>query len=738
MADKHIPELLSPAGSEEALRAALAGGADAVYFGGSAFSNRMRAKNFAGETIRDAIKLCHSVGAAAHITVNTRVSDRELDGVLAFAETILGGKEDERADALIVADLGVASSIKAAFPHAVLHGSTQTSMMSPDDCRALEELGFSRLVVPREMSLDEIRALVDKSPIEIEMFIHGAHCVSCSGQCLMSYVMGGRSGNRGECAQPCRLPYRMTDGSRQVGGDYPLSLADMMLGGHIPEIIGSGVASLKIEGRLKSPSYVYGVTSIYRRLLDEGRRATKEETKALEDLFTRGFTDGYFVSRYGTMGGVKSSEKQINASAVQREISQAFSARQSDFRAKQKGKTSDATPVKARFELKSGSPAVFELYCGEYVGRAVGAVPSPSTGNPITADSAAKNLTKLGGSGFSLSSDDIEFSLDGGLWMPLSALNALRRDAADALAAQLGEKKKEENSEDKNKEKRSTERPSSDKSGRTEKKRETVAEIFSLALFLADVEENERAARLEEFAEKFDRLYIPLGDCENTAVKQAARCEKISAVLPLLTGKDLEEKLKAVYGYGIRRALCHTAGQLRLVRSLGFDGDISFRGNVTNSEAADVYASLGASSVVLSPEVTLAAARGITASVCAQTGLIVYGRIPVMHLSRCIISGGNCKKGNRGGRYVGAKPHVCAGELCDRLGEKFPVVANSDCTNVIYNSTPIWMGDRPEDIAPGRNAGASVFLFTVENIKEAEDVLRAYRAGEKRSGRRIQ
>ena len=183
---KKLPELLAPAGSEDALRAALAGGADAVYFGGSAFSNRMRAKNFTDEGLTEAIRLAHAAGAAAHITVNTRVRDREMDDALRLAERILGGKPEERADALIMADLGLAEEIRKRWPHAVFHASTQTSLGSAADSIELRKRGFSRLVLPREMDREEIASLCG-GPLEIEIFIHGAHCVSLSGQCLLSY-----------------------------------------------------------------------------------------------------------------------------------------------------------------------------------------------------------------------------------------------------------------------------------------------------------------------------------------------------------------------------------------------------------------------------------------------------------------------------------------------------------------------------------------------------------------------
>lgn len=722
-----IPELLSPAGNEDSLRAALAGGADAVYFGGSEFSNRMRAKNFTRDSIRSAVKLCHSCGAAAHITVNTRVREREIDDVLSFAEVILGGAEDERADALIVADLGVSRLIKSEFPHAVLHASTQTSMASAADCAELERLGFSRLVVPRELSFGEIAALADTSPIEIEMFIHGAHCVSCSGQCLLSFVMGGRSGNRGECAQPCRLPYSMTADGRSVGGAYPLSMADMYLGGHMTEIISSRVSSLKIEGRLKSPAYVYGVTQIYRRLLDEQRDATEKERRALEDLFTRGFTDGYFTSRYGAMAGGRSLEAERRRN-IQKDISLALSERKRVFSEKPRERRG-GLPVTARFTLRAGEPARLELSCGDAVSTAVGEIPAAATGAPLAAQSAAKNISKLGASRFVLSPEDIEFDMDDGLWMPVSAINELRRRAVAELESRVAAKNPTTwvNSVNpanpvnltKPKEKCST---------------AAVAKIASLALLMRG------GGSFDELLRPLARVYVQSGDA-SAAIKQAgSERGKICATLPLLLSDEETEKLLGeLDSLGIVRVMCHTLGQVRLARQRGMTADVSFRANITNPYAAAVYADAGAAVVTLSPELSIGAARSIAAKGLCGVSLIGFGRLPVMHLSRCVISGGVCKKGNLGGRVScgSAKPHACTGELRDRMGETFPVIGARDCTNTVYNSAVTWMGDRADELTLGGYAESVMFMFVDETVADAADVILAYSAREKRVGRRI-
>ena len=281
-AKKPLPELLSPCGSLHALNAAVEGGADAVYFGGTVFNARMNAKNFDRSDILSAVGYCHENGVKAYVTLNTQIYDRELKSALDHAAFLY----ESGVDALITADMGLSSLIKKHIPDFELHASTQATVHNLAGAEKLYDFGFSRVVGAREMDLDNIRTLCS-SRAEIEMFVHGAICVSVSGQCLMSAMLGGRSGNRGQCAQPCRMCYN---------GEYPLSIKDMCLASHIPSLIDAGVSSLKIEGRMKSPSYVYGVTKIYRRLLDEKRSATRDEINELQRLFSRsGFTDGYFT-----------------------------------------------------------------------------------------------------------------------------------------------------------------------------------------------------------------------------------------------------------------------------------------------------------------------------------------------------------------------------------------------------------------------------------------------------------
>ena len=323
----HKPELLAPAGSPEALNAALLGGADAIYFGGADFNARINASNFSTEAIADAVKKCHEKGVRAYVTLNTLVLEREYKNALEF----VGRLWECKVDALIVADLGLISRIRQAFPDFELHASTQMGVHSSDGARTLCDMGFKRVVVARELSKENIQSIVDTG-VEVEMFCHGALCVCHSGQCLFSSLVGGRSGNRGLCAQPCRLPYN---------GSYPLSLKDNCLAGHVREILKSGVASLKIEGRMKSPDYVYAVTSAWRGLIDGEIDATAKEIKEMEKIFSRGgFTDGYYTHRLGAdMLGIR-SEKDKDAT---RRISQ----RMTDLSPKRE-------PIVIRNRIKNG------------------------------------------------------------------------------------------------------------------------------------------------------------------------------------------------------------------------------------------------------------------------------------------------------------------------------------------------------------------------------------------------
>ena len=400
-----LPELLSPAGSPEAFEAAIDGGADAIYVGGASFNARINAQNFSDEALAKAVRLAHLYGVKVYQTINIMVHGRELTELIRAAER----SAEIGVDAFIVSDLGAASLIHAHLPEMPLHASTQMSIHNSDGARLLADYGFSRVVPARELSKENIRSLVENNPLEVEIFIHGAMCVSHSGQCLFSSLVGGRSGNRGLCAQPCRLPYSCAD--QRVGDKYPLSLKDMSLAGHVKEIIDSGVASLKIEGRMKSPEYVRGVTRIWRRLLDDGKNATADDIEELSDLFSRGgFSDGYYTERIDKkMLGVRSEEDKK-------------ASREADKFVKIQRKV----PLDMSVSILAGSPSKLTLSCNGKTVSVCGEMPQAAINAPINEDTVKKCMSKLGDTCFSIRSLDID--LDSGLMMPISLLNALRRD----------------------------------------------------------------------------------------------------------------------------------------------------------------------------------------------------------------------------------------------------------------------------------------------------------------------
>ncbi len=291
------PELLCPVGGKDTLDAALRGGADAVYFGTKEFNARMNAKNFSDSEVVEALKRCHDCGTRVYITFNTLLTDRNLAPALEQISFLY----QSGCDALILADRGLARLVREYFPDLEIHASTQMSGHNLSAAKALSQDGFSRMVVARETNRENLAYLCSTSPIEIELFVHGAICASHSGQCLMSSMIGDRSGNRGQCAQPCRLPFN---------GSYPISFKDLSLARHVREILNMGVASLKIEGRMKSPAYVYTTSRIWRTLLDEERDATDGEMESLAGIFSRsGFTDGYFTGKISSqMLGVRTQE----------------------------------------------------------------------------------------------------------------------------------------------------------------------------------------------------------------------------------------------------------------------------------------------------------------------------------------------------------------------------------------------------------------------------------------------
>ncbi len=662
MSDKRIqplPELLCPAGSPEALDAAIEGGADAVYLGGTTFNARMNAHNFGGDALRSAVLRAHSYGVKVYLTLNTLVSDREIPAALAAAEEAANAG----VDALIVADLGVAAALHRTFPTLELHASTQASSHNSLSAEALKEIGFSRIVVARETPAADLFETVKNSPLEIEMFIHGALCVSHSGQCLFSSLVGGRSGNRGECAQPCRLPFACKKG----GNSYPLSLKDLSLAAHVPALVESGVASLKIEGRMKAPEYVRDTARIWRRLLDERRAATPDEMRELASIFSRGgFTDGYYREKIDSkMLGVRSEDDKSASRTLA-----AF------------GGITRKIPLDFAIRMKENEPLTLTVSDKTRSISVAGDLPQAALTAPLTAEHLERNLSKLGGTPYSIASFTVE--MDNGLMLPVSRLNDLRRRAIAEWESHLTPQKIE-------------------KAPYVMQKSQNVCKKERSARFYSP-EQITPSAR-----EFFDRIYLPLG-------KETDKCDGV-VLPPVIFERDrkaVAEMLMRAVAKGVRYALVGNVGHVELVKDAGLVPVGDFRFNVTNCESVCVLEDMGIPSVILSPELTLPQARDIK----GDTSLIVYGRIPLMTVEKCVIKEiadcDTCAKN--------------AAILTDRRGVRFPVLREWEHRNVIYNSLPTSMSDRQDQLAKAGIPNQH-FIFSTETPDEVDEVIKLWKKG---------
>lgn len=655
------PELLAPAGSFDALCAAIEGGADAVYMGGVAFNARINAKNFTPDEMRRAIALAHTYGVKVYIAANTLIYDREKESFIRAAEdAYLAG-----ADALILADLGCASLIKQRVP-IELHASTQMSGHSVAASRELARLGFSRMVCAREMSCEDLRAFTRLSKIEAEVFVHGALCVCHSGQCLFSSLVGQRSGNRGECAQPCRLPYKTGRGE-----GYPLSLKDLSLAEHIPELCDMGVASFKIEGRMKSPEYVRDVTRIWRRLIDERRAASRDEMRELAEIFSRqGFTDGYFVGKIDRkMLGVRKEENKENSRNLQK------------FE-----KIERKIPVKMEFSMCAGEPAALKISCASrgVSAEVRGDIPEVAHTRPLDADSVRKSLSKLGATSFC--AENIDVDIKGELILPISSLNALRRAAVEALEARLIENYSARSENDF--------KP-------IEEKQDIVSDKTVTSAFFA-----EPASATDTAREYFDIIYLPLEKYDGST-----NGISMPAVVFDSEMGEVERMLDSARELGSKHILVQNIAQFELAKKYGFEIHASMRLNACNSDTVHELLRLGAREVLLSPELTLAQLRDMPrgATVCA------YGRIPLMITEKCVSKEIADCRACEAGRV----------ELVDRRSVRFPVLKAFGHRSEIYNSVPIYMADRMSDLPRGDRMGRH-FIFSVESAAEVDRVIYAY------------
>ena len=664
-------EILAPVGNEEMLRAAVFSGADAVYLGFSGFNARTSANNFDADTLKDAVRFCHARGVAVHVALNTTVYGGELPALEAAIRAVAASG----ADAVICQDLAVATLIGRIAPQLPRHGSTQMSVHSLQGALELKELGFTRVVLARELSLPEVEHITKHCGIETECFVHGALCMCVSGQCYMSAFLGGRSGNRGSCAGPCRLPFEanaLPEG--KPGRLHHLSLKDNSVIDKLDRLQALGVASAKIEGRLRTPEYVAAAVSACLA----GREGRAYDRDLLKNAFSRsGFTSGYLDGKIdGTMFGVRSeadAEQTKKTLPMLRELYRRERSR---------------VPVKMKLEIEEGGEKLTVMDADGNKAFAYGdAEPQPARTDPT--ESLHRSLAKTGGTPFAASAEDITVEMDGGPWfVPGSAVNELRREALDALLK-----------------KREVLRPWPT----------TDEHVPALPLRILPSRRTLRA-RFENWEQVPERAldgieYLILPIAQADRVPREWRAKTLLELPRVMFGRleeDTARRIATTQDAGFAGYEVSNIAHLRLCRGLPMSG--SFGLNITNQLAAQFYADNGLGSMLILPEVKDSDISTIAPTHDGRpvpTGVLVYGHMPLMVTRACPLQ----------------NIHDCAhcdktGVLTDRKAKKFPVRCGLG-VRTIYNPVPIYMGDKPGALT----VDYGVAYFTLESREEAAQIL---------------
>ncbi len=669
------PEILAPAGSEAALCAAVQSGADAVYVGGSRFSARASASNFDASAMRRAVQYCHLRGVKLYVTQNTLIKQSELEEAVRYAAFLY----EIGVDALILQDLGLARAIARAMPDFPLHASTQMTVHNLEGVRALENLGFTRVVLARELSEKQMAYIAKNCKAELEVFVHGALCFSYSGQCLLSSVLGGRSGNRGRCAQPCRLPYTLlTKDGKKIKSGYLMSPKDLALIDDLQTMRRMPIASLKIEGRLKKPAYVATVTKVYRDLLDSGKCADEKDYQTLLDAFNRsGFTDAYFRGRRGIeMMSVDNpsnvSEERFSQEALSRCAENANLRR---------------VAVDMVCTLAPSHPAqLFVRDADGYSVEVTGDVVQAAENRPATEDEIRVRLEKTGATVFVARKVDVK--IYGDVFMPVAATNALRRLALEQL----------------------------------EQKRCAVCKAISplqiempkrarrtnALAFNVYVQTLEQAKVVLEYAPQI--LYAPALVLEQL---DATETTQFVSVLPEIITDDKKSEIW-------KRVRTDT------VLACGMDAlheekqiHIDFRIGVYNAQTAMRLFEMGAERITVSPELNLQEIAALGTTVLEKASVVAYGRLPLMVMQNCLMRSycGTCRKAE--GRFI----------LRDRTNAEFCVLCRPEaCVNVLYNAKPTYMADKLTDLMA---AGVRTLRldFTIEDAAQTRTVMEDYLTG---------
>ena len=664
-----FPEVLSPVGSYEALEAAVRSGADAVYLGAKQFSARRNADNFDKDELKQAVAYCKVRNVSVYLAVNIMVGENELETAL---ETVRQGVECG-IDAVIVADLGLAKLIHTAFPSLPLHASTQMTIHSPSPLKYLKALGFSRVVASREMSKSALEVFCKEANtlgVEVEAFVHGALCMCVSGQCLLSSVIGGRSGNRGLCAGPCRLPFKVKGGT-----GYDLSLKDLSLISYVEELREMGVASFKIEGRMKRPEYIAAATNAFRLAVDK-KHIPDELTNALNSVFTRsGFTDGYYKNKLGLdMFGIRTEgDAELSKST--------FSYLHSLYRNERSN-----VPINITATIRKSAPISIAFNDGEHKVTVNGEIPQTAQNKQATNEDVFKALNKLGGTPYFAKKIDI--TLDSGLFISASELNSLRRQAVELLTEQ-----------------RSKVAPLEEiPLEATETKFKTSAETKLYARF-------KDASYIPQNLEQIKTVILPLA---SEIPQQFIEGIRYAVELPRWIENEeyILNRLSKFKNSGFKTAFCSTLGAVTLALSLGFEIIGGMGLNVYNSANAEVLKDFGVNETVLSNEISIKDAKNLNLNI--KKGIFAYGRIPLMMFKNCPLKNGEgCQN--------------CNGEgvITDRMGVTFPIICQNTYSE-LYNCAPTYMADKLVDVA---SFDFALLYFTNESKDEIKDIIYDYTFG---------
>ncbi len=665
------PEILAPAGSMETLAAALRTGADAVYIGGKKYSARNNAANFGEDELSCAVKLCHRYGAKIYLAVNTIIADSEMQD---FCEYIrLTAKMG--VDGYIVQDFGACDVIRKTVPDAVLHASTQMSVHTAVGVRLLKETGFARVVPARELPKDTLEKIC-REDIETEVFVHGALCMSVSGQCYMSAVMGSRSANRGCCGQACRLPFS----AQGISERCSLSLKDLSLIDHTAELMKMGVNSLKIEGRMKRPEYVASAVNELKKAMNGGNY----DKNLLMGIFSRsGFTDGYFTGNRSGMFGIRNKENVIAAKSLFPKIHELYRSERA------------VHEVNFNAEIKSGRPVTIKAVCGNISAEVQGDCPDTARNSPTDFSSLEKQLSKLGDTVFFYGS--LTADIDNGLFVPAGKLNELRRNVIGKLSELVTEK---------NTPHYTVTEYIPQKSAVNHTKTDGKLPVRT---FCRTMEQARTAVKISEY------VILPsvLSISEPFLAEMSEYKEKIILSPPrfIVDEDKLVSRLAEIRKLGFSHLLCHTIDSVAIGKNLGFRLHGNFTLNVFNSFSAEYLRNIGLEDCIFSVEATLSHFSKIRTKM--PLGAVVYGRLPLMLTRNCPIR-----------NEIGCKQ--CTGCIIDRTARKFPVACSGDYVEIL-NPDILYMTDRTGEFS---NISFTAVLLHDENAEQTKSAV----SGEKPTG----